>query len=173
MEYIEKHLDVGTVDEPRTYFKEVLPMRWGSPIDATKEVVYFGGYTDKTILGLGGSLKHIIGSKMESIQPFSTIGALSAALQSMIPDELVVSASMYPMYESADESVDVTLVGVAYATNEIQLSKFGPKQRLDFLARKLLEGPLIDSPILWNRGRPAGTLTRVLLGTPIYVALAD
>src|SRR5436309_3024639 len=44
-EYIEKHLDVGSIDAPSTYFKGTLPMAWGTLQDwgtqlETNEVVY-------------------------------------------------------------------------------------------------------------------------------------
>ena len=58
-EFIEKHQDVGSIDAPSTYFKGTLFMKYGSPV---KVVIYFGGVTSNTILGLCGSLKHVIGS---------------------------------------------------------------------------------------------------------------
>ena len=56
--YIEKNMEVGTVDQPKTYFKGSLPMRWGLYRaqhlgQADKGIVYFGGETAETILGLG------------------------------------------------------------------------------------------------------------------------
>src|SRR5258708_39832202 len=60
-EYIEKHLDVGTVDAPSTYVKGRLSMRQGTFKD---QAAYFGGETTQTVLALCGSIKHIIGSNM-------------------------------------------------------------------------------------------------------------
>src|SRR2546430_14102855 len=44
-EYIEKHLDVGSVDAASTYFKGTLPMRWGEL--AESGTVFFVGYTNR------------------------------------------------------------------------------------------------------------------------------
>ncbi len=63
-EYIEKHLDVGSIDAPSTYLKGKLSMGWGP----TLGIAYFGGNTARTILGLGGSGHHIIGSNQESLK---------------------------------------------------------------------------------------------------------
>src|SRR6266496_4413294 len=60
--YIEEHLHLGTVDSPDAYFKGTLPMKWGLlPGDnfytnaSETGVVYFGGFSDQTIVGLGGT----------------------------------------------------------------------------------------------------------------------
>ena len=74
--YINEHLDVGDVDNPQTYFKGTIPMRWtvlkergGGALQAlenedTRYLVFFTGKTYHTIFGLGGSPQHIIGEQM-------------------------------------------------------------------------------------------------------------
>ena len=47
--YIENNMDVGTIDQPKTYFKGSLPMRWG-PLwrmghEEGKNLIYFGAET--------------------------------------------------------------------------------------------------------------------------------
>src|SRR6185437_16072561 len=59
--YIEKDLDVGDVDHPKSYFKAAMPMRWGHMFGGAQNFVYFAGETEETIFGLGGSLQHVIG----------------------------------------------------------------------------------------------------------------
>ena len=62
--FIREYGNIGTVDEPDEYIDDVLPMRWGpygNLIEQTP-LVYFGGLTERTIVGLGGSMKHVIGS---------------------------------------------------------------------------------------------------------------
>ena len=56
--YIENNMDVGTIDQPKTYFKGSLPMRW-EPLwrdghEEGKNLIYFGAETAETIVGLGG-----------------------------------------------------------------------------------------------------------------------
>src|SRR5712692_3005987 len=59
VKYIEKHFDVGTIDEPKTYFKGTLPMQWGRILRSG--VVYFGGTTPRATIALGGSRQHVLG----------------------------------------------------------------------------------------------------------------
>src|SRR5258708_2213710 len=63
---LESSGQVGTVDEPSSYFKGTLPMKWGMLRDFGRPqeeppLVYFGGRTRKTIFGLGGSTRHVLG----------------------------------------------------------------------------------------------------------------
>lgn len=67
IEALEQSQIVGTVDEPKEYVKGTLPMRWGIYRDAgrpTEEppLVYFGGRTEQTIFGFGGSSRHVEGN---------------------------------------------------------------------------------------------------------------
>ena len=56
--YINEHLDVGDIDSPKTYFKAAIPMRWVTePPGYGNGFVYFGGKTQDTIFGLGGSVR--------------------------------------------------------------------------------------------------------------------
>jgi hypothetical protein len=69
VEYVEKHLDVGWVDAPRTYFKGSLLMDWGLLDNPESEqpsyAVYFGGSTDRTLFGMIGSADHLIGNRSD------------------------------------------------------------------------------------------------------------
>ena len=54
---------VGTVDEPSNYVADILQMRWGYLGGfGGKEMplVYFGGQSERTVVGLGGSARHVI-----------------------------------------------------------------------------------------------------------------
>lgn len=46
--------------EPGQYVRGRLPMRWGPP--GAEQAVYFGGGTERTIVGLGGSGGHLLGA---------------------------------------------------------------------------------------------------------------
>ncbi len=78
-EYIEKHLDVGTIDAASTYFKGTLPMRWGLLGDYS---IYFTGITNRTYIGLGGSLKHVLGANSGS----APIGIQSSHMHKIFAD---------------------------------------------------------------------------------------
>ena len=66
---IRDYGNVGTVNEPSEYFVDTLNMRWGpfGDKDPTKApLVYFGGGRGGTVIGLGGSIKHLIGSALDN-----------------------------------------------------------------------------------------------------------
>jgi Family of unknown function (DUF7019) len=80
VKYLEKHQssDIGTIDAPKAYFQGILPMHWRlippPPSDQPK-LVYWRGSTEHTLLGLGGSPRHMIGQAGDA-----TMGEPSSAV---------------------------------------------------------------------------------------------
>lgn len=145
--YIEKNEPVGTVDEPAKFFSEIMNLRWGPFGRDSEQMVYFGGVTNnQTVLGLGGSIKHVIGAVGTSVidRPSSLAPSIISILNSAL-DETRTS----PIHKTH-------LDRIAFITRRLE----GPIQNCEFLAKRLLEG---------NDKREK----KVLLGSPIYVALAD
>ncbi|GAA1890978.1 DUF7019 family protein [Actinomadura bangladeshensis] len=157
------HLDrenaVGSIQEPAQYVAGRLPMRWGTLGAVDGAVVFFAGESGDRVLGLGGSSGNVVGepSGMESRRSGSNAPAMLDALRSADPaspsDALAIrllrgseSAGSAWELDALETAVDV-LPGVV--------------QEVEFVARRLLEGVSRDG----NR--------KVLLGTPLYVALAD
>src|SRR5713226_682358 len=67
--FIRDYGNLGTVDEPDEYLEDSLFVRWGPFGPRTGEpspLVYFGGQTSKTIVGLGGSARHVLGNTGQS-----------------------------------------------------------------------------------------------------------
>jgi hypothetical protein len=140
--FIEQNVRVGSIDEPAEYFRGSLEVRWG---ELGHGLVYFGGETTKTILGLGGSAYHMIGALGRSALSVSSTRALLHALYKGLGK-----------FEFGNlDAEEFALRAVVRATMEMD----GPKQRVDFLAKRLLHGPSEER--------------NVLLGTPISVALAE
>jgi len=157
--YIEKEGTVGTVDSPLQYFKGMLPMRWGSyGRDEKSQLVYFGGITDAgTVLGLGGSMDDVLGKEKLSSHanpnslPFAIANKLSVELNiPLIPGDKYEIEGQSRAFALNDESY---LEAASLATDQME----GSLQNLEFLAQKLIAG---------------GDDRRVVLGTPIYVAVA-
>jgi hypothetical protein len=145
--YIDEHFDVGSIDNPKAYFKARLPMRWSI---VEKKLVYFGGHTEETIFGLAGSTQHVIGMPR---------GDEGMSFAPMIETALEESMSLTPMIENALEKEDSPNIAEDHLLSLIRdetLAKKGPSEELEFLAKTLTEGS-IDS-------------SHILLGTPIYVA---
>ena len=149
--YIEKHVDVGDIDYPKTYFKATIPMRWGPYLDGDN-LVYFGGETSNTIFGLGGSMHHVIGE--EKGQSPTHSGSLTPVILSTLEKEQA---------NSPDQHMD-DLEAVKMMTEAMK----GPLQCLEFLGKRLIDGliPLDYS----DQSSPK---KHVLLGTPIYVAYGN
>lgn len=150
--------EVGTVDDPRAYVKGTLLMRWGLFNDQGRPpeeppLVYFGGKTERTVFGLGGSSRHVL----------SVYGASNTSSRSATP-ELV--AHLLRGLEMPFKGWNVNkycapLDAVAWATHNLK----PPDVTLEFLARTLLSGETALGP--FARGKTMG----VLLGTPLYVVL--
>ena len=94
--YIEKQFDIGTIYVPKEYFKGKISMKcgpygWPGWSDApSTNLVYFGGITNSdTILGLGGSLHHIIGEEQE--QPYVRSHSATYAIISTLSRELNIN----------------------------------------------------------------------------------
>jgi hypothetical protein len=149
-EYIERHEAVGTVDKPESYFKGVINMRWGPTGPYMNPLVYFGGVTDETILGLGGSMRNVIGAPGPShvMRAFSDIGSDAASILNVLISELDEVAR-----QKAEQG---GLRVVAHATRHMD----GPLQKFEFLAKRLQEDH-------------EGGRLRILLGSPFYVALVE
>ncbi|MFD4504907.1 DUF7019 family protein, partial [Streptomyces sp. NPDC058457] len=83
LQYLEETGQVGSVDEPGAFFKGVLPMQWG-PLrsEGGGSLVYFGGRTERTVLGLGGAGHHVLGGSPSQAQEFvpSSTPAIVAGL---------------------------------------------------------------------------------------------
>ena len=157
--FLENEGTIGTVDSPKQYFKVILPMRWGSyGWDEKSQLVYFGGITDAgTVLGLGGSMDDVLGKERGSSHanpnslPFAIANKLSVELNiPLIPGDKYEIEGQSRAFALNDESY---LEAASLATDQME----GSLQNLEFLAQKLIAG---------------GDDRRVVLGTPIYVAVA-
>jgi hypothetical protein len=177
-EYLITNFPVGSIAHPDSYFSGTVPMQWGlitSP--ESGKVVYFGGNVDNVVLGLAGSRHHVVGYQGEGVvgaPDFSygssfapmVIKAIEDGLAAVIDrPETAESGSVIQLRERHPVDFSKTpdaraLDTVLYATENL----LGPTQRLEFLAKRLLMGKVSVS---------TEEKVDVLLGTPLYVALAD
>jgi hypothetical protein len=150
-EYITDSVPIGTVDGPKEYFEGSLPMRWGPLLSGQHQaLIYFGARTDRTTLGLAGSMGHVIGAGGASQ---THEGSWGPALHAALAREADGDGD-----HSTDLGVSERAVrgGVVNAT----ANQRGPAEQMEFLARRILHSV-----------HPEGEYT-VLLGSPIYVAYA-
>lgn len=192
VEYLEQTGKVGTIEEPRMYFKGTLPACWTSLEDAdnpTEVLAYFSSNTYRTIVGLGGSARHMVGIPSTDETPSRPTPAVNKPrpLRSQhlgIMQGLAGSVGLRKREEFRKflddvlkkEITDIANAGLtdvdirdASTRDNIGLievaarAMHGPLQYIEFCAIKLLNG--VD--------QTKGERRPVLLGSPIYVALAD
>jgi len=164
VDFINQYGNVGSIDQPAEYISGALPMRWGPyGWDSEKSpMVYFGAETDQTILGLGGSIHHLLGSSGEAY-PHSH--SATPFLLGYLSNELNLHAKTGDLDWARKHGQDFSpLAAVELATTQMM----GPEQNVEFLARRLMSGPVQLRP----ENSSFGSKT-VLLATPLYVALAD
>ncbi|MGH8919364.1 MAG: DUF7019 family protein, partial [Actinomycetes bacterium] len=155
--HLEDHGALGTVDEPRQFFWGSLAVQWG-PFAADPALVYFGGRTAHTILGLGGSSSHVLGPALD---PAHDQG-LRYSLTPWMLNGLAADPEIKTLLETGKGRPErAALEAVELANDSLR----GPEQKVEFVAKRLPHGP---SPY---SGSPVGM--SVLLGSPLYVALVD
>ena len=180
-EYIEKHLDVGSVDAPSTYFKGTLPMRWTqrTAFGDDLRVVYFGGTTSRTVVGLGGSVKYVLGNA--SSEPYSynryiSFSSLPAIYKLLRFEYVLYLAAHKLLFPNIEMPKGLMLTMAAYFTTH---KIHEPEQQFEFLAKTLVHGPvdkhLTNKHLIRRTYEPDLDIpqTYVVLGTPIYVAIDD
>ncbi|WP_369154328.1 SAVMC3_10250 family protein [Streptomyces sp. R02] len=159
LERLDKQDAVGTVEEPGPFFRGRLPMRWGAPArgDDTSQV-FFAGRTARTVVALGGSTRHVLGSTDDTAN-----GApLSRSMLPSLMDGLRLDPRIAALLTATDPAPPGAPDGPALrAVREAADGMRGPAQTLEFVAKRLLRGTDPESG------------ETVLLGSPLYVALAD
>ena len=167
VDFIRAYENIGTLDEPGEYVEGFLQMRWG-PFRAGVEetsVIYFGGETERTFVGLGGSIRNVIGNS----------GASSANSRSATPAILDFLYRELNINQPIDGFTDRSeayrryLKEVAPPSECVALaatSLHGPEQNVEFLAKRLAYGPV-------DMSEDPDRKPFALLATPLYVAMAD
>ncbi len=157
VEYIEKHLKVGWVDAPETYFKGSLPMIWGllrhmRPSEEAPYAVYFGGKTSRTVFGMVGSAHHLVGLRSDAPK--------SETIVYYTPNEILKMLANDTEMPSLDvlKIAEREITGVV-TTAIIRGTEKNASQHLEFLAKTYLHEDFNNNSLL--------------LGSPIYVAFAD
>jgi hypothetical protein len=161
--HLEEYGDVGSIDVPGQYFRGLLPLQWGPFGEVESSLVYFGGHTERTILGLGGSGKHVLGWSGGEHQDRIAARSMLPWLLGGLSTDSDIDASLQGEHRDLDELDVVALKHVHQATTQLT----GPAQTLEFIAKTLLRGP---SPC--PNVDPFEDMV-VLLGSPLYVALVD
>ena len=152
LERVVRHLqdfgDLGSVDRPGQFFGGLLPMRWG-PFYGTS-LVYFGGDTGRGTVGLGGSARHVMGGSGSHDGQ-----ELARSVTPRLLDGLTADPEIGELLGVGSRTDEEVLRAVTLANAGLR----GPVENVEFVAKRLLYGTVDDR--------------LVLLGSPLYVALAD
>jgi len=134
--YIRNRADFGTVDAPAEYFGGTATLRWGPYGYGNSPLVWFAGSTERTILGLGGSSRNVIGSlPYEDGTRNFPYSQLPGILDLLWEYELDPNYG-WPTPESFP-GLEYELTTVRRAAVDMT----GPATRLEFMAKRLLSGP--------------------------------
>lgn len=166
-EYLRRHTELGTVDEPASFFAGGFTMHWGvlgadwSPNPA----IYFFGETERATVGLGGSLKHAIGAAGVEQAPLTLGPSEQAMLVDLLTSVPAPSELGIAMGEEAPPPPD---------DRNVAMGKYGVLMLQRAAAALPVSGPLefmAERHQVWPvEGQPDRI---VVLGSPIYVARAD
>lgn len=167
VDFIREYGNIGTVDEPDEYIEDTLQMRWGPFMENLEEtpVVYFGGETEKTFVGLGGSMHNVIGNAGPSN---ANSRSATPALLDFLYRELNINKPI-DLFSDEPDFYREYLKEVATPSECVALaatSLHGPEQNVEFLAKRLAYGPV-------DRSEDPDRKPFALLATPLYVAMAD
>ncbi len=165
IKHIHESKKVGTIEAPGEYFEGTVEMKWG-PFnsarmyfrDSLEPLAYFSGHFNQTLVALCGSTKHLIGVDIgelgkSDIHSYSLAPMIQGYLLSKLDLPVPKEVQGWELHSNENENETSNLIRTASA------SMSGPPAKLEFMARTLMQWPRSGCP-------------EIVLGTPIYVALA-
>ncbi|HRQ40528.1 MAG TPA: SAVMC3_10250 family protein [Chloroflexota bacterium] len=151
LEFLKKNNEIGHLSAPKDFFTGTMYLDWAQ---IHPGVVYFGGIYNDIALGLGGSMKYVLGYDLREVEKgISHTPWLVSYLLEELDQRLLKPNLGHKM--TADEEEN----RIINSTNSwsADLSKRAIA-KFEFVAKKML--------FVGQNGK------KVLLGTPIYVAEA-
>lgn len=159
---------IGAPEERKPYIKGIFPMRWGiyndsqSRPDNEGPLVYFSGFADGLLIGLGGSSHHIVGCYGLS----STASRSSTpALVQFLRTGLETGEAPAPYWRDRREELDQVYQAMAIANRYLR----EPTQDLEFVARVICRGDGSGWGLRIEQGKDREPV-EAILATPLYVA---
>ena len=154
---------VGTFDEPRRYFHGTLEFHYGFFNLVNPPVIFLVGATDRTLVALGGSQKHVRGFRDRKEIPVAD-GARAVVMEPDVATLIYASEASPPGLPPEEpplargEDIRARHVAGMYKNWKSR----GEKMEFEVLARKELVSPVsapyTESPM------------NVLIGSPVFIA---
>jgi class 3 adenylate cyclase len=149
--FIEEAGRMGTIDEPLEYLAGALAMAWGTrhlvshrTSGERDTMVYLAGKTAQTIVGLGGSAKHLIGVSPRDLGNYSGMSRADS-LELALRELLAVPDTDSAMTAEERDLSNATLLDIVEIASR-RLLRGATLHNLEFTAKRLLFGPRTDSP---------------------------
>jgi hypothetical protein len=158
--YVDRNFQVGKVADPTPWFRGSMTLR--SSIYRNRLLLSTGLHLGVRVILIGSS-RHLLGGQYpvgDQAVSFSGIAAAMDVLEQIVP----VLSDLVSESDAKGDDSDIRVKNSARLLAEIHTIAFdstGIDESCEFLARRLLVG---DDGLM---------PTRVLLGTPLYVALND
>jgi hypothetical protein len=162
MQKLEQGGAIGSLDAPKHYVRGRVPLRWGPLKGAGAQdsgLIYFGGGSANTILGLVGSSTDILDSAGDCTL-YSTSAGMPYLYAALKREVNIPFAMKHPRSIRLDDPQDYQKAVQAVRAATLQEQARGPALDVEICAQTLLIGAADP----WNE-RP-----RVVLGVPLYVA---
>lgn len=147
IEYLNKSGKIGTITEPKEYFYGKIYLQWA---EIYPNVVFYGGILNNVALGLGGSMKHVLGFDSAGVeQGISHTPWLVELLSSEIESIVAPKIPKLP-----DEEVERRILATTTSwANDLSKRAF---ERFEFVAKTLKTGTYYNQ--------------KILIGSPVFVA---
>ena len=157
---LEEAGSIGTIDAPKEYVRATMLLKWGLFQDGGRPegeppLVFFGGMTQNTVLGLGGSTRHVLGC---SCIGNTTSRSVTPYLVAHLLEAMGIPARGWESFGPREDTKYHAIEAIVAATERLS----GPSTSMEFVAKSLLRGKF-RHPLL------AGQQIQVLLGSPLYV----
>jgi hypothetical protein len=164
LQQLESAGELGTLDEPKRFFMGQLELRWG-PFSAAGaddlNLIYFGGRTDRAIVGLVGQSSGLQGPIGDS-SLYSTSAGMRY-LFTLLDQAIPVSPQaprIKPFHRDHPQDSSKALSAVQTAT--LYEQRKGPTMKVEFCAQTLLIGEV----------NPWHDPQNIVLGIPLYIVSA-
>lgn len=160
--YLDRNHDISWMTEPSAWFRGECELRTSGYGASPDGPVLMTGQDGGTVVALIGSARHLHGQRMSpesSAVGHSMLPALFRLVRQAVDDRLLTAPGGIPGRESPSEKEQML-------RQVVRLGRGlpGPGEPCEFLARRLLSGVVTDAQ---------GRQLNVVVGTPLFVALAD
>ena len=154
--YLDENFDISGIADPAVWFRGGLGLRSVTYPDMTGEMLLFMGLHEDILVVLIGSAHHLVGRRPPPDSLPRAYSRLPELFRLLDRDE-AEHAGREDKREASDEAALRQVLQFAQHIG-------GPREPCDFLARRLLCGKIAG---------PADQPTKVVVATPLYVALSD